>query len=486
MRRTAWATIWIFFLAAAVAGCDDGSSDPAPAVDMTPAGDVAPEDDLGAVDMAPGQPDMAQDMAPVEPDMAPVDPDMAPVEPDMAPVEPDMAPVDPDAGPLNPDAFVPDPEPDPDMGPIEADAGPAPDAAPLPMEGICDPCDDAAECRDNLGAEAQCAELIGGRGCLPGCGDNDDCAEGYYCLESRCTPGGARCDSCVVVGCPPNQLCNNLTGQCSERAERCGNCREDDDCAPGLSCTQVGFARNCLEPCGDGCPEGFDCADGACVPAAGFCDPCGGGCVGERPVCDFFTAECVQCAAGTPCEEGTICDEGTCVEPPPGVECNSGLDCRDEARPYCAEQQCVICRNDADCDVGAACVDGACVERDPCERTTCQAGTACQDGVCLGEDGQPGCADDADCAGDEARCNPATGQCYRADQQCDPDGVEAVCHPGGECIPNPINNAEHVCTCARRDPNNFQEPNEDHRIRCQPGGICLQFGDQPGACIPRP
>lgn len=485
MRRA----VWVIAAAMWIAGCDDGADDGAdPTADMAPA-----EDDMALAepDMAPGDPDMAPDMAPGDRDMAPVDPDMgrdpdmAPVEPDTAPVEPDMAPVDLDMGPLNPDAFAPDPEPDPDpdMGGPAPDLGPAPDAAPLPMEGVCEPCDDVGDCAEELGAEAQCAELIGGNGCLPGCADNDDCAAGYFCLESRCTPGGARCDSCVVVGCPGDQLCNQFTGQCSERAGRCGNCREDADCAPDLSCTQVGFGRNCLEACGDaGCPEGFDCTDGACVPAAGFCDPCGGGCVGERPVCDFVTRECVQCAQGTPCPEGTICDEGTCVEPPPGVECNSGLDCREEAEPYCIEQLCFACRNDADCDVGAACVDGACEARDPCERTTCQAGAECRDGVCVGDDGQPACADDADCGGDDFRCNGDTGQCYRANQQCDPDGAQAVCHPGADCIPNPINNAEHVCTCARRDPGNFQEPNAEHRIPCQPGGTCLQLGDQPGVC----
>lgn len=483
MRRVAW-LVGVLVL---ILGCDDGG-DPG-----TTPGDMTPETDMigGGRDEGPGddatpepepQPDAAPDPEP-RPDMAQPEADAAPdPEPD-----PDMGPgpdPEPDAA-LNPDAFVPDPEPDPDMGPDpEPDAAlDPPDAGPDPAEGFCEPCDDHPDCRA-LGAEAQCAELIGGRGCLPGCAENDDCPAGYYCLESRCTPGGARCDSCVVVGCPGDQRCNQLTGQCADRAGRCGNCREDVDCAPGLSCAPVGFSRNCLEPCGDGCPEGFDCTDGACVPAAGFCDPCGGGCVGERPVCDFFTAECVQCAAGTPCAEGTVCDEGTCVEPAPGVECLSGLDCRDEARPYCAEEEqlCVACRNDADCDVGAACVDGACADADPCDRVTCQDGAACADGVCVGPDGLPGCAADAECPGDDRLCNPATGQCYRQNQQCDADGATAVCHPGSDCIPNPLNPMENVCTCARRDPNDFGEPNEEHRIPCQPGGRCLQLGDQPGFC----
>lgn len=457
-------------LGLAAAGCDDGET---PARDAAPAADARPADTGAAADM---DPDAAADRGLVDmqapdvalPDVSP--PDMAPdMAPDLAP--PDMQPLDegptPDDGPA-PDAALP-----PDLGPVE--------------DGVCTPCDDDAECQDRIGIEARCAELLGSRSCLHGCAENDDCAAGFYCLENRCVPGGARCDSCVITGCDGPQRCNALTGVCEDRTPRCGNCRQDMDCAGGLTCRQLGFVRNCLEPCGAGgaCPENFGCEDGFCAPTSGICDTCGGGCAGERPLCNFITGQCVQCAPGNPCPAGTICDDaGTCVPPPAGVECNTGLDCRDDAAPYCQERQCVGCRDDGDCDPGQACGAGdVCAAADPCARVDCQAGAACAGGICVGADGQPACADDADCVGGgELRCNAATGQCYRQDQQCDPAGDVAVCHPGASCIPNPINMNEHVCTCARRDPGNFGEPNEEHRIPCQPGGTCLQLGDQPGVC----
>lgn len=476
----------IALLAIALGGCDDGEDPAVEPVDVTVGADAAVDAVVGG-DAAPDQ-SPADDGVTVDEGVAVdegveadegldldrgVDPD---ADPDMAP-RPDTGP-DPDEGP------APDDGPAPDLGP-EPDMAPRPDLGPV-GEDVCTPCEDDGECQDRIGFEARCAELIGGRRCLHGCAENDDCAEGFFCIEDRCTPGGARCDSCVIEGCGAEQRCNTLTGVCEDRAGRCGGCRDDNECADGLSCVQVGFVRNCLEPCGagDACPQNFACEGGACVPESGLCDTCGGGCAGERPICNFITAQCVQCAPGNPCPEGTICDDmGTCVEPAPGVECNTGLDCRDGERPYCDEAICVNCRDDRDCDIGEACNAGRCVEADPCDRVTCQDGARCDEGLCVGDDGAPACVDDDDCPGDDRRCNAATGQCYRADQQCDADGATAVCHPGGDCIQNPINAMENVCTCARRDPGNFQEPNEEHRVPCQPGGTCLQLGADPGVCV---
>lgn len=472
MRLSGW--VMLIAVAAWVTGCDDG--DETPVAEGDGAGDMRAGDMQSADRGLDGAlPDAAADAAAdAAPDLA--TPDLAPA--DLAPVDlagPDLATPDLDPPDLDPpDLDLPDlapPDLGPDLGPVE--------------EGVCTPCDDDAQCQQRIGLEARCAELLGTRSCLHGCAANDDCAAGFFCIEGRCTPGGARCDSCVINGCPAGQRCNTLIGTCEDRTGRCGNCREDVDCADGLTCRQVGFVRNCLEPCAGGaCPANFTCTDGSCAPTSGICDTCGGGCAGERPLCNFITGQCVQCAPGNPCPAGAICDDaGTCVAPPPGVECNTSLDCRDPARPYCAERQCLGCRNDADCDPGEACDPaGRCAAGDPCERVDCQAGAACAAGVCVDPAGDPACAADADCPGDGRRCNAATGQCYRNDQQCDPAGDIAVCHPGASCVQNPINANEHVCTCARRDPNNFGEPNEDHRIPCQPGGTCLQLGDQPGIC----
>ena len=116
----------------------------------------------------------------------------------------------------------------------------------------------------------------------------------------------------------------------------------------------------------------------------------------------------------------------------------------------------------------------------PCAGIACQAGSACD---AAGARCAPGCAADADCGADDLRCNAATGQCYQADQRCDANSMRSVCAPGGACVADPFNPMQRICTCAFTDPSNFQEPNDQHRIPCQPGGTCVQIGNNPGACI---
>ncbi|MCA9537264.1 MAG: hypothetical protein KC620_00165 [Myxococcales bacterium] len=431
----------------------DGGGDAAPPADQGPPVDQATPEDAAA-DLAPPEPDMAV----IEEDAAPI-PDMAPPAPDMAPEE-DMAP------------------------PVDAEP-PAPDRGPPVIGEACGPCEDDAECVAGVGPGAGCNDLIGGRFCLAGCDDDRDCPAFHACLGNRCTPAGARCDSCAVQGCPAGQHCNGFTGLCEDRAGRCGGCREQVDCQEGLFCREVALgASNCLEPCAQdgGCAPGFECDAGACRPSQGFCDPCGV-CPPVAPVCDFLTGNCSECNDVTACPEGQVCAEGgDCIDPPAGVECLRGSDCRTEERPFCQDDLCVACRGDDDCGVGRACQAGACEAVDPCSQITCQAGTQCQDGHCVDGQGLPACGIDADCGADALRCNGATGQCYRADQTCDPDGMTAVCAPGGRCQPAPFGQPGFVCSCARTNPGDFQEPNEAHRIPCQPGGFCLQIGDQPGIC----
>jgi hypothetical protein len=325
--------------------------------------------------------------------------------------------------------------------------------------------------------------LLGGSFCTRGCAGGAACPDGYRCAFDRCVPAGARCDGCATTGCAGDLRCNLDNGFCEARLGRCQACSADADCADAGRCTQLGFVRVCLDPCGAGCPEGFACdaATNACAPASGLCDACGG-CVAPTPFCNLLTRACQACGLGVPCPAGQICDmDGRCIEPEPGVECRADLDCRDDERPFCRASACVACRQQADCRAGFACdaATGTCIAS-PCAGVACQAGSACDPatGGC-----RPGCAADADCGADDLRCNAATGQCYQDDQRCDADGLRSVCAPGGECVPDPLDANRRVCTCAFTDPTDFQEPNEAHRIPCQPGGRCLQLGRDPGVCL---
>lgn len=360
------------------------------------------------------------------------------------------------------------------------DAAPGPDAASPLVGDDCAPCGGNDDC-SGLGESGQCSMLLGGSFCTRGCAGGAACPGGFRCLFDRCVPAGARCDSCATRPCDAGQRCNLDNGFCEALAVRCQGCGADADCADGMTCHALGFVRVCLPGCGGGeaCPEGFQCAEGACAPVSGFCDACGG-CAAPTPFCNLATRACQQCGFGAPCPDGQVCEmDGTCAAPEPGVQCRADLDCRMAGTPFCVASTCVSCRDGNDCRAGQACEAGACVAQ-ACAGVSCQSGSACdpQTNLCA-----PGCAADADCGADGLLCNVATGQCYQDDQRCDPAGAASVCAPGGACVADPLDANRRVCTCAFTDPSNFQEPNDQHRIPCQPGGTCVQIGNNPGVCI---
>jgi hypothetical protein len=462
-----------------IIACDDGdATGPAPdgAIDATLADGTFERD--ATMDAALAADAKATDMRPVDqspPDQAP--PDMHPDQAvaDMRPVidmvvadmaVADMAVVDMAA----PDLAAPDMRILPDQGPPIAP---------------CTPCATDRDCAD----DALCSDLIDGRRCVRMCSaqNPDVCDADYNCVNDLCLPAGARCDSCSVQGCPADQRCEPFSGNCVPRAGQCEACTGGEDCAPGLNCIQLGMVNNCLPACDANgmCPDGLICIGGNCAPPGGVCDACGG-CPLDRPLCNGFTGECLQCGLGVPCLPGFSCDlAGECqANPAPGV-CNTDLDCGDDVgQPRCVEGMCAECLDGADCPAGTQCAMGVCAPADACSGIVCQPDTACDpaDGTCRTAEGALGCAADADC-GDMRACNLATGQCYRVDQRCDD---QSVCAPGSECRPDPFDMNQTICTCVKTNVADPAEANDAHRVPCQPGGVCLQLNAAPGACVPAP
>ena len=101
------------------------------------------------------------------------------------------------------------------------------------------------------------------------------------------------------------------------------------------------------------------CEEGACPPAAPFCDTASSACVGcrssvdctqeEALVCHPTRRECVECLDDTYCREpGESCNLalGRCALP-----CTEQADCARDRDTTCsaALRICVECSNDADC-----------------------------------------------------------------------------------------------------------------------------------------
>ncbi|MGM0575145.1 MAG: Ig-like domain-containing protein [Myxococcota bacterium] len=162
-------------------------------------------------------------------------------------------------------------------------------------------CDDANPCTDDsCDPEVGCVNEANSATCDDGdaCTQDDTCHDGVCegtslscddsdpCTVDACDPAegcthGLEQDCCSEgTGCPDGQGC--FEGSCAEVL--CAPCDSDDDCpVEGAICDSVdpgaGDARYCVLPCGDGCPDGYNCESGpddvsACAPADAEC-PCG-------------------------------------------------------------------------------------------------------------------------------------------------------------------------------------------------------------------
>ncbi len=152
----------------------------------------------------------------------------------------------------------------------------------------------------------------------------------------------------------------------------------------------------------EGCPDGEECIDGACVPVV---EP---GCDGPEDcapdeVCDTGTGECEPMPPGTaplgaPCDVGGDCESGLCATTPDGTVCSAT--CDPLASGACPAG--FYCRGDAS---------------DACGTGLCFAGTP--GGGALGA----ACGDDGDCASLLCDANVCASLCEPSGADC-PEGFE--------------------------------------------------------------
>jgi Cys-rich repeat protein len=364
-----------------------------------------------------------------------------------------------------------------DMG-TGGDTPPVDMMIPTPITvNLCTPCTNEAICT-SLGEGAKCTAIGEGNFCTSACGDDTDCPTGFNCFSTlgQCIPSNFECAACQQTPCEAGQFCNINSGECGPPQGLCGNCSEDAACADGRVCRTIGMGPACVQACSDmvACPADMTCTDGGCIPNSGVCDPCAGTCSGATPYCIEEEARCAECGPTSPCAEGLRCDlmTYTCTDALPNGMCVVDTDC--QGGGLCFNGTCVECFQDSDCPARNTCnTNSFTCEYSACGGVECQTGSTCDasSGRCT-----PGCNTNMDCVlPDVMDCNTTTGQCYYIDGSCELGG-DAVCAPGGQCMPNAFSFLDPTlpaqCTCAKEDPT---DPLSADRIPCHTGQTCTDL-----------
>jgi hypothetical protein len=233
----------------------------------------------------------------------------------------------------------------------------------------------------------------------PTCGSDADCATGFSCIESACTP---------IAGCGAGRVSCSADGECSSKrcvsgccAAACASaldCRETEACRAGV-CEQVEFP----------CNGAADCSA-----------------TSDKPYCMLAKSRCVACILSTDCPTGKVCNEENRCALPPG-QCDAQTPCK-------AGEKCLssgLCSSTTECATNADCAapraicgaGGQCVE---CGLDAqCGSGKRCLSGSCVPL--QNGCLADGDCI---------SGHCRTADRTCVSCLTREHCGPLQQCSDN--------------------------------------------------
>lgn len=223
------------------------------------------------------------------------------------------------------------------------------------------------------------------------------CIPDITCVDIGC-PAGQTCNQqtltcevpvreCTITGCPAGQRCDEQNQICRPEAVSCRN----QSCGRNQTCnTQTGF-----------CETNADCTTNGCSSDAETCDAISGLCIA------------VACSSDSGCSGGFICgDNLRCIAGcrSDGRACKQGQYCR--VQPGDTFGQCMPqCILDTDCPFGQRCElqneRAVCQLEDTCESDdNCRADEVCVDAVCT----QPPCASNNDCPNAQV-CNRSTGNC---------------------------------------------------------------------------
>lgn len=267
-------------------------------------------------------------------------------------------------------------------------------------------CNGQGDCTNNQGgidcAPYVCRDVMDAFQCTNPCADDNDCQDGYFCSEAKCSKklaNGKACDSNGICGsgyCVDSVCCD---AACNGQCEACA--------APG--------------------------SEGTCTPVQG--EP-----QGTRPKCDHAGEECggqcdgVNAATCKYKPNGDSCGTPTCDNDLASSSvCNGQGECKANKNTECSPYTCgtddtclARCEQDADCTQGYACDEttqrclpsasaAACSEDRLVSQGQNGANTPCKPFLCVPASGTcaVSCAFTTDCSPDFV-CEPSTKTCLPA------------------------------------------------------------------------
>jgi len=205
--------------------------------------------------------------------------------------------------------------------------------------------------------------------------------EGNTCIQgkTKCV-GGVM--SCVGYQIGTMEICDGKDNDCDKKID------EDNPCPTKMKCIN-GWCRAACSGLEFGCPKGYSCKGGYCIPD--------------------------KCAEVT-CKVGEKCVDGKCVSYCKGVNCKTGEVC---VKGYCIKDDCY---HKGCPQKGYICAKGKCVPH-PCNNVKCKPGEFCENGKCLPSCGKVLCGEGGRCLYGKCVYNPCAGIKCATDVTC----VDGAC-----------------------------------------------------------
>ena len=386
-----------------------------------------------------------------------------------------------------------------------AEVAPADTAQDIPWthapgeRGVCDPCENTAQCAEPTAACVALGNPVGASGwfCQLPCAADLSCPQGAQCVERSTAEGGTAqicAPSSGTCACSPAAAKGAWTTPCfvpsiDKNGLVVGNCGGNWTCTAG-GCDAPAPATETCNGQDDDCDGQTDETDS---PEQNLCndgDPCtiGEACVAGK--CTSGTNQCSchndgECAGGNACEGKWFCDKST-----PSWHCatlpGTAPDCSKLVTGVCATPGCDvktgICIAVAKADGGGCDADGnACTVADSCQGGLCKAGAKliCDDGnPCTFDScGSSGCAhqNTAGACDDGSLCTAGdtckAGVCV---------GAAKVCSDGNPCTADSCDPVSGQCTAAPSSGGSCDDGDACTQSETCAQGLC--GGGVPTAC----